>query len=151
VRIEFIGDLTAFDDSLRERMQAAMHHTRDNAALRLNVAVNYGGRWDIVHAARALAEAVGRGDIAPGDIDEATLGARACLADQPPPDLLIRTGGDFRISNFLLWQLAYTELYFTDTLWPDVDAECLACAVADYASRQRRFGRTGAQVAATGT
>lgn len=151
VCIEFIGDLSAFDDSLRGRMQAAMQRTRDNSALHLNVAVNYGGRWDITHAARELAEAVSRGKLTPADINETTLAAHTCLANQPPPDLLIRTGGDCRISNFLLWQLAYTELYFTDTLWPDVDADCLARAVADYASRQRRFGRTGAQAMATGT
>lgn len=149
VRIEFIGDLSAFDESLRGRMQAAMRRTAGNAALRLNVAVNYGGRWDIAHAARELAGAVARGELAPEAIDESLLARHTCLADQPPPDLFIRTGGDCRVSNFLLWQLAYTELYFTDTLWPDVDADCLARAVADFASRQRRFGRTGAQVAAT--
>lgn len=151
VRIEFIGDLSAFDDSLRDRMQAAMQRTRANTALRLNVAVNYGGRWDLVHAAQELAETVARGEMAPADIDESALAAHTSLADQPPPDLFIRTGGDCRISNFLLWQLAYTELYFTDTLWPDVDADCLARAVDDYANRQRRFGRTGAQAVAAGS
>ncbi len=151
VRLDFIGDLSAFDASLRQRMQAAMQLTRHNGALRLNVAVNYGGRWDIAHAAREVAEAVSRGDMAPADIDESALASRICLAGQPAPDLLIRTGGDCRISNFLLWQIAYTELYFTDTLWPDVDADCLARALDDYACRQRRFGRTGSQILATGT
>ncbi|HET6586235.1 MAG TPA: polyprenyl diphosphate synthase [Oleiagrimonas sp.] len=148
VCVAFIGDLSAFDASLRERMQSAMHKTRHNTALSLNVAVNYGGRWDIAHAARQLAEAVGRGELSAEDIDETSLATRMCLADQPPPDLLIRTGGDYRISNFLLWQIAYTELYFTDTLWPDVDTDCLARAMDDFASRQRRFGRTGSQILA---
>lgn len=150
VRIEFIGDLSAFDDILCKRMRAAMQRTRGNTALRLNVAVNYGGRWDIAHAARKLAIAVSRGELAPEQIDETQLGTHLCLADQPSPDLLIRTGGDLRISNFLLWQLAYAEFYFTDTLWPDIDTECLARALENYASRQRRFGQTGAQIAAAG-
>lgn len=145
VRLRFIGELDAFDAPLRERMRTAMHTTRHNSALTLNVAVNYGGRWDIVRAARELAGLAARGDLAPDLIDEKMLASRTCLADLPPPDLLIRTGGDCRISNFLLWQLAYTELYFTDTLWPDVDQACLALAVEDYTRRQRRFGRTGAQ------
>lgn len=151
VRIRFIGELSAFDPSLRERMRGAMDKTRHNTALALNVAVNYGGRWDITQAARKLADAATRGELAPQDIDESRLAACMCLSDQPPPDLLIRTGGDCRISNFLLWQLAYTELYFTDTLWPDVDQDCLARAIADYASRQRRFGRTGSQVMTAGS
>jgi undecaprenyl diphosphate synthase len=150
VRIDFIGDLAAFDTSLQKRMHSAAHHTRHNSALRLNVAVNYGGRWDIANAARKLGEAVARGDLAAADIDEAALANRLCLGDQPPPDLLVRTGGDCRISNFLLWQIAYTELYFTDTLWPDVDAECLTRALDDYAHRQRRFGRVGSQLAVIG-
>lgn len=149
VRVAFIGDLSAFDPSLYERMQSAMHKTRHNTALNLNVAVNYGGRWDIANAARQLAEAVGRGELSAEEIDETMLATRICLADGPPPDLLIRTGGDCRISNFLLWQIAYTELYFTDTLWPDVDTDCLARAMDDYANRQRRFGRTGSQILAT--
>ncbi len=151
VRVDFIGELAAFDDSLRERMLAARRRTRHNTALRLNVAVNYGGRWDIVNAARRMAEAVEHGEMTSADVNEDALSAHCCLAGQPCPDLLIRTGGDYRISNFLLWQIAYTELYFTDTLWPDVDADCLARAIDDYASRQRRFGRTGSQALATGT
>jgi undecaprenyl diphosphate synthase len=148
VRVRFIGALDAFEPALRERMLAAMARTATNRALSLNVAVNYGGRWDIAQAARRVAEAVQRGEIEPAQVDEARLGAHTCLADLPPPDLFIRTGGEHRISNFLLWQLAYAELYFTDTLWPDVDEACLAQAVDDYGRRQRRFGRTGTQVAA---
>jgi undecaprenyl diphosphate synthase len=146
VRVRFIGDLSRFDPPLRKRMQAAQERTASNTALRVNVAVNYGGHWDITQAARALAEAVQQNKLEPADIDIGQLGAHVCLANLPPPDLFIRTGGERRISNFLLWQLAYTELYFTDTLWPDFDAACLDAALDDFAGRQRRFGRTGAQV-----
>src|SRR5690606_32843790 len=107
------------------------------------------GRQDIAAAARGLAEDVAAGRLQPAQIDEALFGARVALADLPPPDLFIRTGGDFRISNFLLWQLAYTELWFTETLWPARDAAALRRALDDYASRERRFGLTGAQVAGT--
>lgn len=148
VRIEFVGDLSAFSAELAARMQAAMRRTQDNTALRLNVAVNYGGRWDVVQAARALAQAAARGELAPEAIDEAAFARRVCLADQPPVDLFIRTGGELRISNFLLWQVAYAELYFTDALWPDVDAVVLDAALAEYARRERRYGLTTAQVRA---
>jgi undecaprenyl diphosphate synthase len=147
VRIRFVGDLDAFAPELRQRMLAAMDRTAANTALNMNVAVNYGGRWDIANAARLAAEAAVRGDIAASDIDETRLHAFTCLADQPPLDLFIRTGGERRVSNFLLWQIAYAELYFTDTLWPDVDQACLAEALDDYARRERRYGRTGEQVA----
>ncbi len=150
VRLEFVGDLSAFASELSTRMQAAMERTRGNTALRLNIAVNYGGRWDIAHAARALAEAAVRGEIEAGAIDEAAFAQQVCLADQPPVDLFIRTGGELRISNFLLWQVAYAELWFTDALWPDVDADVLDAALADYARRERRYGLTSAQRRATG-
>lgn len=146
VCIRFIGDLDAFAPELRNRMLGAMERTAGNTALNMNVAVNYGGRWDIARAARLAAEAVARGEFGPGDIDESRLHDYTCLADQPPLDLFIRTGGERRVSNFLLWQIAYAELYFTDTLWPDVDQACLAEALDDYARRERRYGRTGEQV-----
>jgi len=149
VRIRFVGNLSAFAPELHQRMLGAMERTAGNTALNMNVAVNYGGRWDIANAARLAAEAVARGELAPGDIDEARLNSYTCLADQPPLDLFIRTGGERRVSNFLLWQIAYAELYFTDTLWPDVDQASLAEAIDDYARRERRYGRTGEQ-AATG-
>lgn len=149
VRLRFIGDLSAFDEPLRQRMQSAMARTADNGKLQLNVAVNYGGRWDITQACREAAAAVARGELGLDDIDEARLGQWMNLADAPPLDLFIRTGGETRISNFLLWQAAYAELYFTDTLWPDFDQACLRRAIEDYARRERRYGRTGAQVAAT--
>ncbi|HEX8777079.1 MAG TPA: polyprenyl diphosphate synthase [Rhodanobacter sp.] len=147
VRLRFVGELAAFDASLRERMQAAMARTAGNRKLQLNVAVNYGGRWDIVQAARQVASAAARGELAIEAIDEAALDRRMCLAGLPPLDLFIRTGGECRLSNFLLWQAAYAELHFTDTLWPDFDQACLHRAIEDFGRRERRYGRTGDQLA----
>lgn len=148
VRLRFIGDLTAFDEALRVRMFAAMERTAGNTTLHVSIAVNYGGRWDIVQATRRAAEAVARGALRAEDIDEAQLGQWMSLTELPPLDLFIRTGGECRISNFLLWQAAYAELYFTDTLWPDFDRASLRAAIEDYARRERRYGRTGEQVTA---
>jgi undecaprenyl diphosphate synthase len=148
VRIDFIGDLSAFSEPLQARMRHAVALTRGNSAIRVNVAVNYGGRWDLAAACRRLAEKATRGEIDPKTIDVATVAAEMALADQPEPDLFIRSGGDQRISNFLLWQLAYTELVFIDTLWPDFSAADLDRAFAEYAARERRFGMTGDQVRA---
>ena len=146
VRVVFIGDRAAFAAPIRERMARAETLTAGNRALTLNIAAGYGGRWDITQAARALAVDVAAGRLAPGQIDESALAARLSLADQPAPDLFIRTGGDLRISNFLLWQLAYTELWFTETLWPDLDDTTLRQALDDFANRERRFGLTSAQL-----
>ncbi len=110
------------------------------------IAVNYGGRWDITQAARSLARRVADGALSVDEIDEALLESQLSLADLPEPDLFIRTGGEQRVSNFLLWQLAYTELYFTNTLWPDFDDQAFDAALESFAGRQRRFGRTGEQV-----
>ena len=148
VRIRFIGERSRFASGIVARMAAAEAQTAGNTRLQLAIAASYGGRQDIACAARQLAAEVAAGRLRPEDIDEATLDARMALADLPPPDLFIRTGGDHRISNFLLWQLAYTELWFTETLWPDVDAGVLAQALDDYAGRERRFGLTSAQVGA---
>ncbi|MEO7067348.1 MAG: polyprenyl diphosphate synthase [Rhodanobacter sp.] len=147
VRLRFVGDLSAFDEPLRRRMVGAMERTANNDKLHVNIAVNYGGRWDIVHACRETIAAVARGDVRADQVDESYLSQSMCLADLPPLDLFIRTGGECRISNFLLWQAAYAELYFTDTLWPDFDHACLRTALADYACRERRYGRTGEQLA----
>ena len=147
VRIRFIGDRERFSAAIDERMRAAEALTGDNARLALNIAASYGGRQDIARAARSLAEDAVAGRIAAADIDEAAMAARVALADLPPPDLLVRTGGDQRISNFLLWQLAYAELWFTDTLWPDLDAATLQRALDEFSGRERRFGLTGGQVA----
>jgi undecaprenyl diphosphate synthase len=146
VRLRFIGDLSVFPQSQRNSMQAAMDQTRHNERMALNVAVNYGGRWDITQAARALADACVRGEMIPSQINETTLAARLMLAGHPDPDLFIRTGSEQRISNFLLWESAYTELYFTEVLWPDFSPDCLDQALTEFASRERRFGRTGEQV-----
>jgi undecaprenyl diphosphate synthase len=145
-RITFVGDRRGFPDAIRARMAQSEAVTAGNTAISVNIAAGYGGRWDIAQAARALAEDVAAGRLDPATIDEATFGARLSLAGQPEPDLFIRTGGDLRISNFLLWQLAYTELWFTDTLWPDLDAGTLRQALEDFANRERRFGLTSAQV-----
>lgn len=149
VRLRFVGALEAFAAPLRERMQAAMDRTAGNAALALNIAANYGGRWEITRAARTLAREVAAGRLDPEQIDESRMTAQMALTDEVPPlDLLIRTGGEHRISNFLLWQAAYAELYFTETLWPDFGADALDEALQAYAARERRYGRTGAQLRA---
>ncbi len=146
VRLRVIGDLSALAPLLRERIAAAEALTRTNNRLNLIIAANYGGRWDIVRAARRLAELVERGELSAAVIDATLFQSHLALADVPEPDLFIRTGGEQRISNFLLWQLAYTELYFTPVLWPDFDEQSLDQALEDYAGRQRRFGYTGEQV-----
>ena len=148
VRIRFIGDLSAFSPELQAKARRAEAQTRDNERMTLNVATNYGGRWDIVNAARLLAAAVAAGRLQVGQIDESLFRQQLALAEGGDPDLLIRTGGEMRISNFLLWQAAYTELYFTPVLWPDFDPAALDEAVAAYRSRERRFGQTGEQVRA---
>lgn len=146
VRLRFIGKLDAFDKQLRERMETATQTTAGNSRLLVNVAVNYGGRWDIAQACRKAVQAVLRGDLEPAQVDEARLARWMSLDELPPLDLLIRTGGEMRLSNFLLWQAAYAELYFTDTLWPDFDQACLRQAIEDYVQRERRYGRTSEQV-----
>lgn len=146
VRLRVIGDRGAFSPALQERIAAAERLTRENTRLNLIIAANYGGRWDILQAVRALAGRVAQGDLRPEDIDVHSFEAHLTLEDLPEPDLFIRTGGERRISNFLLWQMAYTELYFTPALWPDFDDQSLELALKDYASRQRRFGYTSEQV-----
>jgi undecaprenyl diphosphate synthase len=116
----------------------------------LNIAANYGGHWDIVNAVRALAQKVRDGVVEPADIDDRLFARQLSLGDSPDPDLFIRTGGEHRISNFLLWQLAYTEFYFCDTLWPDFSESEMSAALAEYSRRQRRYGKTGEQVEVPG-
>jgi len=146
VRLRIIGDVTAFSDKLQALIRESEAMTAKNDGLILQVAANYGGRWDITQAARALARKVKAGLIQPQDIDEAAFARHLSFADLPDPDLFIRTGGERRISNFLLWQCAYTELYFTEVLWPDFNEEALLDAFRDYARRQRRFGKVAQQV-----
>jgi undecaprenyl diphosphate synthase len=146
VRIRFIGDIDGFAPELRKKVRQAMAWTENNDRMTLNVAANYGGRWDIVNAARNIAESVARGDIRPEDIDQSAFESRLALSGSRDPDLFIRTGGEMRISNFLLWQSAYTEFFFTPVLWPDFSAETLDEAIASYQARERRFGLTGEQI-----
>lgn len=150
VRLKVIGDVEKFDKKLVDKIRKAEAMTADNDALVLNIAANYGGRWDIVNAAQSLANDVAEGKLTASDISEDMFSARTSTAALPELDLLIRTGGEHRISNFLLWQCAYAELYFTDVLWPDFDEAVFQQAVDDYNVRQRRFGLTGEQVASAG-
>jgi undecaprenyl diphosphate synthase len=145
IRLRFIGQLDQLSTALRDRMQHAEALTRNNARMTLVIAVAYGGRWDIAQAARSIAQACQAGEVQPDQISEQHVAERLVLAGLPEPDLLIRTGGEQRISNFLLWNLAYTELYFTDVLWPDFNEAELDRALAFFGSRQRRFGLTPAQ------
>lgn len=144
LRVRFIGNLSMLSTALRERMEAAMALTQANQGMNLVIAVAYGGRWDIAVGVRELARRCVAGELQSDAIDEAVVGAQLALASLPDglsdPDLLIRTGGEQRISNFLLWNLAYTELYFCDTLWPDFGARELDAAIEHYSRRQRRFG-----------
>ena len=150
VRLEFIGAREQLSPGLIEKIEAAEAHTADNTGLRLQVAVAYGGRWDIVNAARAVAARAVDGTLAVEDIDAGTIAAELQLGGVPDPDLLIRTGGEQRISNFLLWNLAYAELFFCDTLWPDFGDDDFDAALEYFAKRQRRYGHTGEQIEAAG-
>jgi undecaprenyl diphosphate synthase len=143
VRLRIIGDRSRFDADLQKRMRQAEERTADNERMQLNIAANFGGRWDITEAARRLAQEVACGRIDPAEIDENLFASYLSLGDLPAPDLCIRTGGDNRVSNFLLWDMAYTELFFTDAYWPDFDEQSLTEALSRYLSRQRRFGRRG--------
>ncbi len=139
VRLRIIGDHGRFDPALRQAIDKAEALTGDNDGLTLLIAANYGGRWDILQAARRLAEA-GK------EMTEASLAGQLTTSGCPEPDLVIRTGGEMRISNFLLWQSAYSELYFAEELWPDFDEDAMARALGEFARRERRFGKTGEQL-----
>ncbi|GAA5136552.1 polyprenyl diphosphate synthase [Thalassotalea piscium] len=146
IRFQVVGELSRFSEKLQKMIKSAELLTQDNNAMVLSIAANYGGRWDIANAARVLAEKSVAGKITASEINEASLAQEICLADLPELDLLIRTGGDYRISNFLLWQAAYAELYFTDVLWPDFKEKEFLKAIACFDSRERRFGLTGEQI-----
>jgi undecaprenyl diphosphate synthase len=146
IRLRFIGDQARLRPELVARMRAAEAQTAAARRMALNVAIAYGGRWDMVAAARTLARRCVAGELSPDAIDEAVVHSALQLGDTPDPDLFIRTGGEHRVSNFLLWNLAYTELYFCNVLWPDFDDGELERAFRHYGSRQRRFGLTAAQV-----
>ncbi len=140
VRLRIIGDTGRFNSRLQERIRRAEELTQQNNGLTLNIAANYGGRWDIIHGVRKIAEQVQEGLIRPDQIEEETLAPHLCLNELAPVDLVIRTGGEHRISNFLLWQVAYAEFFFSDVLWPDFDEQVFEGALNAFAQRERRFG-----------
>lgn len=146
VRLRVIGERSAFPEKLQRRILETETLTANNATLNLQVAANYGGRWDITQAVRQVVADVRAGRLDPDEIDEQALAHRLSFPDLPEPDLFIRTGGEQRLSNFVLWQSAYAELYFTDLLWPDFNEEAFGRALDDFARRQRRFGHTGEQI-----
>lgn len=148
IRIRFIGNRAMFSEDLQQKISETEAITDSNSVMTLNIAANYGGQWDIVNATRTLAEQVADGEISPSQIDERVFRRELSLGDSPDPDLFIRTGGEHRISNFLLWQLAYAEFYFCDRLWPDFSDNDMGAALAEYAQRQRRYGKTGEQIEA---
>ena len=145
VRVRFIGERRNLSARLQGRIAAAEELTRANAGLRLQVAVSYGGRWDIIQASQTLARECSSGVLRPEELSEERFASKLALAGLPEAELLIRTGGEYRVSNFLLWELAYAELFFTPTLWPDFAEADLEEALAFFAGRQRRFGQTSAQ------
>jgi undecaprenyl diphosphate synthase len=147
IQVRFLGDMSAFSEKLQRQIQVAETTTAHARGMLLNIAANYGGRWDITQAVRCLIEDVIHGTNRTEKVTSDDIECRLTTAGLRDPDLFIRTGGEQRISNFLLWQLAYTELYFTDSLWPDFDESALDQAFRAYASRQRRFGKTGDQIA----
>ncbi len=146
VQVAFIGEIGSLSRRLQSQIRSTEELTRDNTGLKLRIAVSYGGRWDLAQAAQQLAQRVADGELTPDQIDEHALGDAMSLADVPDPDLFIRTGGEQRISNFLLWNLAYSEFYFSDLLWPDFDTDALRTALASFESRQRRYGQTAQQL-----
>ena len=146
IKLNIIGELTGFSERLQKKVFEAERLTVNNTGLALNVAANYGGRWDITQATKKIAMLVATGELASDDIDEDRIAQEMSLNSLPAIDLMIRTGGEQRISNFLLWQLAYAELYFTDILWPDFDATSFQNALDQFACKERRFGKTSAQV-----
>ncbi|MDI5890151.1 polyprenyl diphosphate synthase [Halomonas rhizosphaerae] len=150
IRLSVIGDRSGFSSSIQKHIAGAEALTRDNTGLHLVIAANYGGRWDIAGAARRLAERVAAGELDPEEVDEQALDEEVSLSGDAPVDLCIRTSGEQRISNFLLWQMAYAELHFTPVLWPDFDGAAFDRALADFQGRQRRFGMTDEQVEAQG-
>ena len=146
IRLKIIGDKSGFPDKLQEKIRLAEAQTQQNTGLTLLIAANYGGRWDITQAMGKIAQAIKQGDIQAQEISEELICSHLVTAGLPEPDLFIRSGGEERISNFLLWQLAYTEFYFTESLWPDFDQKLLETAINSFKSRERRFGHTGEQM-----
>lgn len=150
IRLRTIGNLTRLPASVLTKLEAAKEKTKDNQTMSLIIALSYGGRMDIVSAARKIVQEVKNGKLTEEDITEELFSSQLDTAGIPDPDLLIRSGGEMRMSNFLLWQAAYTELYFTATLWPDFDDDTFIAAIEEYCSRQRRFGMISEQIEALG-
>lgn len=146
VRFRVIGDLKRLPEVVQQKLKETEEHTKNNDAMTMVVALSYSARWEITQATKAIAEKVANGQLSNDAITEDVLTAHMATSFMPDPELLIRTGGEERISNYLLWQIAYSELYFCDTYWPDFTEEDLRCAIEDYQTRQRRFGKTEAQV-----
>jgi undecaprenyl diphosphate synthase len=146
IRFKIIGDVSRFSEKLQKKIKESEELTQHNTEMVLSIAANYGGRWDITQATKCIANKVLNNELMPDDINEALLNQHITLNDLPQLDLLIRTGGDYRISNFLLWQAAYAELYFTEVLWPDFTSDEFELAVKTFDQRERRFGLTGEQV-----
>ena len=144
IRLNISGDMDVFRPALKQKLTEAINATKHCGRMTLNLALNYSGRWEIADTAQRIAEKVSKGEILPADINENLFSEY--ISNIPDPDLMIRTGGDYRISNFLLWQLAYTELYFTPVLWPDFSTEHLMEAINDFNCRERRFGKTSDQI-----
>lgn len=142
VKLKVIGDTSRFNQRIQERIRRAEALTLENSGLQLNIAANYGGRWDVINGVKQLATQVQQGLLRPRDITEAMLNEQVCLSDLPPVDLVIRTGGEHRISNFLIWQIAYAEFYFCPVLWPDFDESAFQGALDAFSQRERRFGGT---------
>ena len=148
VRFKVIGDIERLPAEVQRKLQETIDHTANNTAMTMVVALSYSARWEITKAMKDIAQKALDGQLSVGDITEDTVSQSLTTASIPDPDLLIRTGGELRISNYLLWQIAYSELYFCDTFWPDFNEADLHKAIADYQHRQRRFGKTGKQVEA---
>jgi len=146
VRLNAIGDLESLPKSTYDKLVEVMKQTSANTGLTVNLALSYSGQWELTKAAQRIAQKVSEGKLSPGEITQQTLADHLDTAGIPDPELMIRTSGEYRISNFLLWQLAYSELYFSDVLWPDFRKEHLFAAIEDYQKRERRFGKTGEQV-----
>jgi undecaprenyl diphosphate synthase len=146
VRLKIIGDISKFSSSLQKQISEAKKTTENNTGLTINIAANYGGQWDITQSVQQLAKQVQAGTLKPEQITESHISQGLTTAELPEPDLFIRTGGEQRVSNFMLWQMAYTEFYFTDTLWPDFDEQSLSLAIESFTHRERRFGKTSEQL-----
>ena len=146
VKLNIVGDVSAFDSKIQKQIQKSQELTKDNTRLVLNIAANYGGQWDITQSAKALAKKIEAGELKAEEITSDLIKQNLSMSDLPDPDLFIRTGGEQRMSNFLIWQLAYSEFYFTDTLWPDFDKVAFELALNSFSGRERRFGHTSEQI-----